>query len=449
MSSEWEKIITIGELLQQKKLEIQTGPFGTMLQASSYVPNGIPVIAVKDIGENQVIHGQSPCINEEDAERLYKYRLKEGDIIFGRKGAVERRALITKKEEGWIQGSDCIRIRFSSEDINPTYMSYFFGSAFYKKWIMHNAQGTTMPSLNQEILKRVPLPMKPIQDQLKIAHLLHTIDRKIELNNAISKNLKEMAQALFKRWFIDFEFPDENGEPYKSSGGEFEESELGLIPKGWKVGVFHELTIDMLGGDWGKETPQGNYTEEVVCIRGADIPEITKGNIGKVATRYILKKNSEKKRLFSGDVVIEISGGSSTQSTGRSVLINEEILTKFPSNVICTNFCRVIKPMKDFSEYIYSYINYLYEQDLLFQYENGTTGIKNLDINALFNNERIAIPNREVAKRFSVLFNTLYTKIQFLGKMSYNLGVLRDTLLPKLMSGEIRVPLVEQEQVTG
>lgn len=105
--------------------------------------------------------------------------------------------------------------------------------------------------------------------------------------------------------------------------------------------------------------------------------------------------------------------------------------------------------MKDFSEYIYSYINYLYEQDLLFQYENGTTGIKNLDINALFNNERIAIPNREVAKRFSVLFNTLYTKIQFLGKMSYNLGVLRDTLLPKLMSGEIRVPLVEQEQVTG
>ncbi|MBS5914169.1 MAG: restriction endonuclease subunit S, partial [Paenibacillus macerans] len=364
--------------------------------------------------------------------------------------SVDRRAYVSKKEDGWLFSGRCLRVRVKDPNIiNPLFLSYYFGQFTFKEHVRSIAVGATMPSINTKILSNIEVELPRIEYQNKVVKLLKCIDDKIELNNAISKNLKEMAQAHFKRWFIDFEFPDENGEPYKSSGGEFEESELGLIPKGWKVGVFHELTIDMLGGDWGKETPQGNYTEEVVCIRGADIPEITKGNIGKVATRYILKKNSEKKRLFSGDVVIEISGGSSTQSTGRSVLINEEILTKFPSNVICTNFCRVIKPMKDFSEYIYSYINYLYEQDLLFQYENGTTGIKNLDINALFNNERIAIPNREVAKRFSVLFNTLYTKIQFLGKMSYNLGVLRDTLLPKLMSGEIRVPLVEQEQVTG
>ena len=92
--------------------------------------------------------------------------------------------------------------------------------------------------------------------------------------------------------------------------GEFEDSELGRIPKGWRVGTIQELISDTLGGDWGKETEQGNYTEEVICIRGADIPEIAIGKKGNPPTRYILKKNLDKKELSAGQIIIEISGGA-------------------------------------------------------------------------------------------------------------------------------------------
>src|SRR5947208_389065 len=111
--SDWTSV-TLGELVDRGEAELQTGPFGTALHASEYVSEGTPVIAVRHIGENRLLHDDLPKIGLRDRERLSAYLLREGDIIFGRKGAVERRALVTKAEEGWVQGSDCIRLRFRS-----------------------------------------------------------------------------------------------------------------------------------------------------------------------------------------------------------------------------------------------------------------------------------------------------------------------------------------------
>ncbi|WP_186328514.1 restriction endonuclease subunit S [Paenibacillus sp. 32O-W] len=304
--------------------------------------------------------------------------------------------------------------------------------------------GSSQPLLTQSLIKDIVMKIPSTSEQIKISDILTALDYKIELNNAINKNLEEMAQAIFKRWFVDFEFPNENGEPYKSSGGEFEESELGLIPRGWSVGTFQDLISDTVGGDWGKEAPQGNYTKEVSCIRGADIPEITKGLLGKVPKRFILPKNATAKSLSHGDIIIEISGGSPTQSTGRSVLIIEEVLNKFNTPLICTNFCRVIKPIIGYSEFLYCYLSYLYNEDVFFQYENGTTGIKNLDIGSLLSVHKIVIPIKSVLQQYSAQYQAVYSTIQHLGRESDQLAQIRDTLLPKLISGEIRVP-VEQD----
>ena len=143
-------------------------------------------------------------------------------------------------------------------------------------------------------------------------------------SSMVNNNLEQQAQALFKEWFID------NPENIC-----------------WSTGTFRELIQSTLNGDWGKETPTGNNIEKVYCIRGADIPEVKAGNKGKMPTRYILPKNLANKKLEAGDIVVEISGGSPTQSTGRCTAITQSLLDRYDSSMVCTNFCKAIKPKKN------------------------------------------------------------------------------------------------------
>jgi type I restriction enzyme S subunit len=244
---------------------------------------------------------------------------------------------------------------------------------------------------------------------------------------------------------VDFEFPNENGEPYKSSGGEMVESELGLIPKGWSVKELGEVVTRQISGDWGKAELNEKFPVKVSCIRGADIPELKKGNEGKMPLRYIKEKAFNDKKLQKNDVVIEGSGGSPTQSTGRTVLISEEMLKKLENPLICSNFCKILRADKlEFSTLSYMLLQYLYDIDYFFQFENGTTGIKNLDISGLLENTKLAIPKEiGIISQFNIIVNDIIEKIQSNGDNSKKLSKTRDTLLPKLMNGEIDVNEVE------
>lgn len=246
----------------------------------------------------------------------------------------------------------------------------------------------------------------------------------------INHNLEQQAQALFKSWFVDFE-------PFKD--GKFVDSELGMIPEGWRVGTLNELIISTLGGDWGKEDAIGNYAKEVSCIRGADILEIKKGNRGNMPTRFILNKNFLNKVLKAGDLVVEISGGSPTQSTGRICQISETLLKKYDNALICTNFCRTIKTKPSYSLFIYYLWEYLYKGGVMFSYENGTTSIKNLDINGLLGKEVIVIPDENIVHKYTAICKLFSQTVQSNGNESERLVRLRGTLLPKLMSGELKI----------
>lgn len=153
LPKEWT-LTSIGNLIDEGKADLQTGPFGTALLASEYTDIGTPVIAVKNIGYNQIFLDEAtPRVSEEKHRELQRYELRKGDIIFGRKGAVDRRALIRDAQVGWLQGSDCIRLRILTDEIDSEFVSYIFGSPQYMYWIVSNAGGSTMPSLNQSILR--------------------------------------------------------------------------------------------------------------------------------------------------------------------------------------------------------------------------------------------------------------------------------------------------------
>lgn len=249
---------------------------------------------------------------------------------------------------------------------------------------------------------------------------LNKLSPLLRVNRAVNDNLQQQTQALFKEWFID--------NPDVSS---------------WKEGTFSDLIEKTISGDWGKDTPSGNNTEMVYCIRGADIPEVRAGNKGKMPTRFILPKNYASKRLVDGDIVVEISGGSPTQSTGRAAAVSTALLDRYDKGMVCTNFCKALKPIAGYSMYVYHYWLYLYDMGVFFSYENGTTGIKNLDINGFIETEPIIIAPAALVEKFDTFCQSVFSKVYANGLENEQLALVRDTLLPKLMTGEMSVSNVE------
>ena len=302
-----------------------------------------------------------------------------------------------------------------NENTDPLFLYYLL--KYNKDKIESLGSGTTFKEVSGNTMKNIEVRVpKDKEVQSRIASIIGSIDDKIEENERINNNLEQQAQALFKEWFIDH---SENSE--------------------WSDGTFRELIQSTLNGDWGKDVPTGNNTEKVYCIRGADIPEVKAGNKGKMPTRYILPKNLANKKLESGDIVVEISGGSPTQSTGRCTAITQSLLDRYDSSMVCTNFCKAIKPKSGYSLFIYYYWQYLYEKGVFFSYENGTTGIKNLDFAGFIETEPITIPPFDKVQAFDDYCKSIFNQVFANGKQSEQLASLRDTLLPRLMSGELDV----------
>ena len=295
---------------------------------------------------------------------------------------------------------------------NTHYLAYLLSTMNLGRLSGQSAQ----PGLSVKTLGIQEIMLPSIEYQNKVVALLSSLDEKIAVNNNINDNLQQQAQALFKKWFIDN--PD-----------------AAL----WQEGTFSDLIEKTISGDWGKDKPSGNNTEMVYCIRGADIPEVRAGNKGKMPIRYILPKNFASKQLVNGDIVVEISGGSPTQSTGRAAAISSSLLARYDKGMVCTNFCKALKPITGYSMYVYHYWQYLYDRGVFFSYENGTTGIKNLDISGFIETEPIFIAPAELVKKFDTFCQSVFSKVYANGLESEQLALVRDTLLPKLMSGEIDV----------
>ena len=243
-------------------------------------------------------------------------------------------------------------------------------------------------------------------------------------------NLEQQAQALYKSWFVDFE-------PFK--GGKFVDSELGLIPEGWRVGCYNDIISTTVSGDWGKDREVGNYTHKVSCIRGCDFADVSSGIRGKTPERFVLEKNFKNKRLLDKDIIVEISGGTPTVSTGRICLVSDNLLDKYSGNIVCTNFCRVIRPCSGYSSYVfYSWLD-KYNSRVMFGYENGTSGIKNFQISDFMEKEPLIIPPHNVIAQFQTIVEVFQAVIQRNGNERMKCETVRDTLLPKLMSGELKI----------
>lgn len=368
-------------------------------------------------------------LSEDTYQSFFRSHPIPGDILFVCKGTPGRCALVPDPIDFCI-AQDMVGLRTNKSIIDNKYLLAVLRSYEIQKFIYNTSVGDVIPHFKKQFFNKLLIPVPPMELQTKIGAFYYSISQKIENNNKINGNLEAQAEALFKSWFVDFT-------PFKDQP--FVDSELGPIPQGWKVGKYEDIILDTLAGDWGKEKITGNYTHEVACVRGCDFQDMNNGYRGNTPQRYILEKNYSAKRLLPQDLIIEISGGTLTVSTGRACLVSKEMLEKYDNNLVCTNFCKVIRPIDGYSAYCYYSWLHKYNNRVMFGYENGSSGLKNFRFKDFLTKEPLLIPPKADLIKFQHIIKLLQQKKQTNGTESTKLAALRDTLLPKLMSGEIKL----------
>mgnify|MGYP003306223245 CR=1 FL=1 len=270
--------------------------------------------------------------------------------------------------------------------------------------------------VSKEAFDNLYLLLPPLPEQIRIASILSSLDDKIDLLHRENKTLEAMAETLFRQWFIE------------EAKEDCEEKHLS------------DYVIDTLGGDWGKENPEGDFIKPVQCIRGTDIADLSVGLATKTPIRYVKESKFEKIEPRNGDIIMEISGGTEKQSTGRVAYVNDEVKTLFDYPIIFSNFCRLLRVKEEHTYFIYCYLKYLYDQDEFFNLENGSSGIKNLDYKTLLYEITYPMPNDKLQiLDFNDNVSVYFEKINRNKKQIKTLIQQRDSLLPKLMSGEVKI----------
>ncbi len=405
----------IGDFVDAGFADIQTGPFGTQLKASDYVDNGTPVINVRNIGNGDLRPDKLEYVGEQLTDRLSAHLLRENDIVFGRKGAVDRHLFVTAEQEKWMQGSDCIRLRFDTDEVCPRFISYAFLRNEHQQWILtQSGNKATMASLNQDIIKRIPirLPRRSVQEE--IVRTLSTYCGLIENNRRRMALLEDAARLLYREWFVRLRFP----------GHEHTRCVNG-VPEEWSRKSLAELCESI---DYGYTA---SAEQEEVGPKFLRITDIVPDYIDWHAVPHCPIKDDrlEKFRLREGDIVIA--------RTGATVGYAKRLHKRHPDAVFASYLVRLrLKPNVDdlmTGVFVESEAYKSYVQSRL-----GGAAQPNANARVLAGADMLVPPAR-VQRDFHDFVEPLVDQREILQLQNQKLRAARDLLLPRLMSGELAV----------
>ena len=424
----------LGDLCEREG--VQTGPFGTQLHKEDYVEVGTPIITVEHLGENRIVHENLPCVSDADKSRLVKYSLKTGDIVFSRVGSVDRRALVQPKENGWLFSGRCLRVRPKQSLLDSRWLSYFFGLPSFKNYIRAIAVGATMPSLNTKLLSDVPIYYPSLAAQQDAAELLVALDDRIALLRDTNTTLEAIAQALFKSWFVDFDPVRAKQEGCEPEGMDadtaalfpdsFEESELGLVPKGWRVTTLSNAF---------EINPKRSLK------KGSIAPYLDMASLatsGHCVENRIQREMGSGAKFRNGDTLL--ARITPCLENGKSAFV--DFLDDDQIGWGSTEF-QVLRPKAPLPDYFgYLLCRHPVFRDFAIQSMSGTSGRQRIQ-NDVLGRYLLALPNSGVATAFTEVVQSVQKRIAGNHKTAQTLATLRDTLLPRLISCQLRLPYAE------
>jgi len=420
----------------EEKLEncanFQEGYVNPSKKIPEYFGDEIKWIRANDLN-NSYVYDTTKKLSRKGFESSGKSALlfKPNTIVISKSGTIGRLGII----KDYMCGNRAtINISPIGNICNLKYLFY---------WLLRNqrnienmAVGSVQRNLYVSLLSELKILLPPLPEQKAIAKVLSDLDDKIELNNEMNKKLEEIGQALFKRWFIDFDFLDENGNPYRSSGGEMVYSkELGKeIPKGWKVGKLGDYVILVKGVSY-KSEELSESENALVTLKSID----RGGNYNTDGLKEYVGKYKNEQILFSGDIVV-----AHTDLTQKADVLGKPAIIREDSNhekLIASLDLVIVRPKSEHISrpFIYHLLKTNIFHNHAIGYANGTT-VLHLNQRAI-PDFQFVVPSFTVTQTFGEIINKITLKLQDNELQSEYLAELRDSLLPKLMSGEIRVPL--------
>jgi type I restriction enzyme S subunit len=448
MSSEIRIQTTVGELLKREGGSIKTGPFGTALKASEYSLDGVPLISVREIGHGSFhIDSKTPRVSEQTTSRLPDYLLEEGDIVFARKGGIERCALVKREQAGWFLGSDGIRLR-APKSCDARFLAYSFQTRAIKDWLIQHSTGSTMASLNQATIARLPIDLPSLQEQSKISAVLETFDNRVALLRETNTTLEAIAQALFKSWFVDFdpvrmkaEGPDPEGfdtETARLFPDQLEESPLGPIPKGWSVRRVEDIATKVGMGPFGSNIKVSTFCDQgIPIISGQHLRHTLMEDL---SFNFITEAHAEKLKnscVAAGDVVFTHAG-----NIGQVSLIHND--ARYSQYVLSQRqfFLRC-----DEKQMVPAWITYFFRsghgQHLLLA-NASQVGVPSIARPVSYlRSIQLVVPPIQLLQSFADVVDPLHKQVLANRARIESLSLLRDTLLPRLISGLLRLPEAE------
>lgn len=397
--------------------EISMGPFGSNIKVDNFIDSGVPVLNGSNLQGFKLNEESFNFVSQEKADSLGKANAHRGDVVITHRGTLGQIVYIPKdsKYEQYVISQSQFRLKLKEKLLRPDFFVYFFHTRLGQHRILMNASQVGVPALARptSTFKEVYVPVPPIDRQNEIMNILSSLDDKIELNRRINANLEAQAQALFKSWFVDFE-------PFRD--GEFVESELGMIPKGWRVGSLSEIasinpTRSIKKGD------KATYLDMKNMPTSGPFPLLCE-----------TKEYTGGMRFQNQDTLM--ARITPCLENGKVAYVNflEEKEIAFGSSEY------IVMTTKDgfLPELLYFLCRDEYFKGYATKNMNGSSGRQRVSGETI-GNYKIPLPPKSLLEPIAPYFKSVMDTIRSNGFESRRLATLRDTLLPRLMSGELKV----------
>ncbi|ADN36428.1 restriction modification system DNA specificity domain protein [Methanolacinia petrolearia DSM 11571] len=406
----WEEVVLSDVLLPKGYIR---GPFGSALRRNELLASGIPVYEQQHaISESRDFRF---FISEEKFQSMRRFAIKTDDLIISCSGTLGKVSIIQKNDPSGIISQALLLLRVDKKKILPKYLKYFFNTKEGYNAIVSRSSGSVQVNISKRAdIEQIPIRLPPLIIQTKIVDIISALDNKIELNTRMNKVLEDIAHALFHRWFVEFEFPDAEGKPYKSSGGKMVGSEMGSVPEGWESLSFKDFLKIRNEKSNDPAIPEYSVTNLGIYPRDEKYKKklSSSSSKNKIIHKFDLVFGMSREILNWGVMKDEIGGVSSAYNV---FIIDKEVNPLF------------------LESFMKSYLPYF--KDIIKPSAREGQGI---DKAALFS-KNIYLPPKDILDQYYDMENTILSVVRNFEKENENLIEIRDTLLPKLMSGEIEV----------
>jgi type I restriction enzyme S subunit len=431
---DWD-ILPIDAIKSKNRNALAIGPFGSSIKKEFFVPKGVPVIRGNNLVSYRFIDDNFVFLTEEKADQLKSANCHPGDIVITHRGTLGQVGFIPRnsKHKRYVISQSGMKLTCDESIVSSEYVFYFLKSPYGQNLLLRNTSQTGVPAIAQPIssLRNIHIPVPKLTEQKNIVKIFEQLNNRIDLIDIQNQTLEDTLREIFQSWFIDFEFPY-NGKPYRSSGGQmvYKEEIKAEIPKNWLILSSISEICQKINYGYTESASEEEIGPKF--LRVTDINKRDWINWANVPYCKICDNEIQKYLLEKLDIVV-----ARMADPGKVAIFEENFPVIFASYLI-----RIRLNNPNLAYFLYYFMKSSYYQNFILGAATGSVQ-RSLNAKGLTNGLVFYQPHESLIEKFNQLVQTLRKKINKNQLFSKNLSEFRDLLLPHIISGKIRIPIIE------